>query len=170
VVGADSLGGGDGLDASHQRWKPSLWLRYAVEVLAADDDDQDLDPAAAALSKSRQWVLAALRAGAVQPGQPTAATGVGLDPVTGGGGDRRRRDHLAADPDRRQQPGQVVPGRAGLIAGSQPTGITKAANEPADRGLVVGDPVDLGACWSDRSVPTAIVSRCTSSPRWMGPN
>src|SRR5918992_3280108 len=37
-------------------------LAYSVEVLA-DDDDQDLDPAAAALSKSRQWVLAALRAG-----------------------------------------------------------------------------------------------------------
>jgi hypothetical protein len=36
-------------------------LSYTVEVL--DDDDQDLDPAAAALSKSRQWVLAALRAG-----------------------------------------------------------------------------------------------------------
>jgi hypothetical protein len=36
-------------------------LSYTVEVLA--DDDQDLDPAAAALSKSRQWVLAALRAG-----------------------------------------------------------------------------------------------------------
>jgi hypothetical protein len=38
-------------------------MSYAVEVLAADDDDQDLEPAAAALSKSRQWVLAALRAG-----------------------------------------------------------------------------------------------------------
>jgi hypothetical protein len=37
-------------------------LSYSVEVLAADDD-QDLDPAAAALSKSRQWVLTALRAG-----------------------------------------------------------------------------------------------------------
>jgi hypothetical protein len=37
-------------------------LAYAVEVLA-DDEDQDLDPAAAALSKSRQWVLTALRAG-----------------------------------------------------------------------------------------------------------
>jgi hypothetical protein len=37
-------------------------LSYRVEVLAAEDD-QDLDPAAAALSKSRQWVLAALRAG-----------------------------------------------------------------------------------------------------------
>jgi hypothetical protein len=36
-------------------------LSYAVEVLAADDED--LDPAAAALSKSRQWVLTALRAG-----------------------------------------------------------------------------------------------------------
>jgi hypothetical protein len=37
-------------------------LTYAVEILAADDPE-DLDPAAAALSKSRQWVLAALRAG-----------------------------------------------------------------------------------------------------------
>jgi hypothetical protein len=63
VVGVDSLGGGDGLDASHQRWKPSLRLPCAVEVLAADDADQDLDPAAAALSKSRQWLLTALRAG-----------------------------------------------------------------------------------------------------------
>jgi hypothetical protein len=36
-------------------------LSYSVEVLA--DDDHDLDPAAAALSKSRQWVLIALRAG-----------------------------------------------------------------------------------------------------------
>jgi hypothetical protein len=38
-------------------------LSYAVEVLAADDKDLDLEPAAAALSKSRQWVLTALRAG-----------------------------------------------------------------------------------------------------------
>jgi hypothetical protein len=37
-------------------------LSYAVEVLA-DDDDEDLDPAAAVLSKSRRWVLIALRAG-----------------------------------------------------------------------------------------------------------
>jgi hypothetical protein len=37
-------------------------LSYAVEVLPADDD-QDLDPAAAALSPSRHWVLAALRVG-----------------------------------------------------------------------------------------------------------
>jgi len=37
-------------------------LSYAVEVLAAEDPE-DLDPAAAALSKSRQWVLTALRAG-----------------------------------------------------------------------------------------------------------
>jgi hypothetical protein len=37
-------------------------LSYAVEVLAADDAE-DLDPAAAALSKSRQWALTALRTG-----------------------------------------------------------------------------------------------------------
>jgi hypothetical protein len=37
-------------------------LIYSAEVLAAEED-QDLEPAAAALSKSRQWVLAALRVG-----------------------------------------------------------------------------------------------------------
>jgi len=37
-------------------------LSYAVEVLATDEDE-DLDPAAAAMSKSRQWVLAALCTG-----------------------------------------------------------------------------------------------------------
>jgi hypothetical protein len=37
-------------------------LSYSVEVLAADDE-HDLDPGAAGLSPSRQWVLAALRAG-----------------------------------------------------------------------------------------------------------
>ena len=43
-----------------------------------------------------------------------------------------------------QQPGELKAGRAGLIAGSQPAGITKATNEPAHRRLVVGDPLDLG--------------------------
>ena len=38
-------------------------LAYAVEVLADEDEDLGLEPAAAALSKSRQWVLTALRAG-----------------------------------------------------------------------------------------------------------
>jgi hypothetical protein len=41
-----------------------------------------------------------------------------------------------------QQSGQLKAGRAGLIAGSQPTGIAEAANKPADRDLVVGDLVD----------------------------
>ena len=40
----------------------SSTLTYAVEVLAADDPE-DLDPAAAGLSPSRQWVLTALRVG-----------------------------------------------------------------------------------------------------------
>src|SRR6266545_7708421 len=83
-------------------------------------------------------------AGAVQPGQPPAVTTVGLDLVTGCFGDQRRRDHLAADAHAVQQPGELEPGRAGLVAGSQPAGVTQAANEPADRWLVVGDPVDLG--------------------------
>jgi hypothetical protein len=44
-----------------------------------------------------------------------------------------------------QQPGQLIAGRAGLVAGSQQPGLGKAANEPADRGLVVGDPLDVWA-------------------------
>jgi hypothetical protein len=44
-----------------------------------------------------------------------------------------------------QQPGQLVAGRAGLVAGSQPAGITKAANEPAHRRLVMRNPVDVRA-------------------------
>jgi hypothetical protein len=43
-----------------------------------------------------------------------------------------------------QQPGQLKAGRPGLIAGSQPTGIAKAANEPAHRWLVMADLVDRG--------------------------
>jgi hypothetical protein len=54
-------------------------LAYQVEVLGADDED--LEPAAAALSKSRQWVLTALRAGGdlqtvKQPGGPGWRLGV----------------------------------------------------------------------------------------------
>jgi hypothetical protein len=61
-------------------------LSYAVEVLA-DDDDHDLDPAAAALSKSRQWVLTALRAGGAmqtvkQLGDRLAQAGHPLKPRT----------------------------------------------------------------------------------------
>jgi len=62
-------------------------LSYRVEVLAADDDEQDLDPAAAALSKSRQWVLTALRAGGelqtvTQLGDRLAQAGHPLKPRT----------------------------------------------------------------------------------------
>src|SRR4029453_1409327 len=39
--------------------------QVTTDELLAADDDQDLDPATAALSKSRQWVLAALRAGEI---------------------------------------------------------------------------------------------------------
>jgi hypothetical protein len=62
-------------------------LSYAVEVLATDDDGQDLEPAAAALSKSRQWVLTAVRAGGdmqtvKQPGDRLAQAGHPLKPRT----------------------------------------------------------------------------------------
>jgi hypothetical protein len=58
-------------------------------------------------------------------------------------GDERRRDHLAADLHAVQQPGQLKAGRAGLVAGSQHARVAEAANEPADRCLVVGDPLDV---------------------------
>jgi hypothetical protein len=62
-------------------------LSYSVEVLADDDDPEDLDPAAATLSKSRQWVLAALRAGGAmqtvkQLGDRLAQAGHPLKPRT----------------------------------------------------------------------------------------
>ena len=61
-------------------------LSYSVEVLAGDDD-QDLDPAAAGLSPSRQWVLAALQAGGAmqtvkQLGDRLAENGRPLKPRT----------------------------------------------------------------------------------------
>jgi hypothetical protein len=83
-------------------------------------------------------------AGAVQPRQPAAVPRIGLDPIPRCDRDQRRRDHLAADAHVGKQPGQLEPGGAGLVAGSQPAGIAEAANEPAHRRLVVGNPVDLG--------------------------
>jgi hypothetical protein len=38
--------------------------------------------------------------------------------------------------------GQLIAGRAGLIAGSQPAGITQPRHEPANRHLVMSDPTD----------------------------
>jgi hypothetical protein len=54
-----------------------------------------------------------------------------------------------------QQPGQLEPGRAGLVAGSQPAGIAEAANEPADRCLVVGNPLDIWDLLVGRQDPQA---------------
>jgi hypothetical protein len=107
-------------------------------------------------------------AGAVQPSQPPAVTLVGLDLVTGRSGDQRRRDHLAADTQLFQQPGQLEPGPTRLVAGSQPTGVTQAANEPAHRRLIVGIRSTSGTCWSGVRIPTEIVSWWTSRPRWIG--
>jgi hypothetical protein len=61
-------------------------LSYRVEVVAGDDG-QDLDPAAAGLSPSRQWVLAALQGGGdlqtvKQLGDRLAETGRPLKPRT----------------------------------------------------------------------------------------
>ncbi len=76
-------------------------------------------------------------------GEPRAVAGVGLDLVAWRFGDQCGGDHLAADPHAGKQPGQLEAGRAGLVAGSQPAGIWETANEPANRRLIVGDPLDV---------------------------
>jgi hypothetical protein len=78
-------------------------------------------------------------AGAVQPGQPAAVAPVGLDLVAGGSRDERGGDHLAGDPLAVQQPGQLVAGRAGLIADPQAGGFSKAAEERQHGRLIAGD-------------------------------
>jgi hypothetical protein len=80
-------------------------------------------------------------AGPVQPGQPPAVAPVGLDLVASRSGDERGRDHLAGDPMGVQQPGQLIAGRAGLIADPQAGGFGEAANEGQHGRLVAGDPL-----------------------------
>ena len=95
-------------------------LAYAVEVLA-DDEDQDLDPAAAALSKSRQWVLTALRAGGElqtvkQLGDRLAQAGHPLKPRTIQTRPRRARGGRAGRRERgRQRPGPLLVTRHSLL-------------------------------------------------------
>ncbi len=83
-------------------------------------------------------------------------------------GDQRRGDHLAAHVQTVQQPGQLEAGRAGLVAGSQPGPIGEPRHEPADRRLIVGDPLDVGDLLVRSKTPTEIVSLWTSRPRWIG--
>jgi hypothetical protein len=78
-------------------------------------------------------------AGAVQPGQAPAVAPVGLDLVAGRSGDERGRDHLAGDPLTVQQPGQLIAGRAGLIADPQAGWFGEAAKECEHGRLVAGD-------------------------------
>ena len=76
-------------------------------------------------------------------GEPTAIPPVDPGPCRPAPWDQRRGDHLAVDAHAVQQPGQLEAGRAGLVAGSQPAGVAEAANEPADRRLIVGDPLHV---------------------------
>jgi hypothetical protein len=81
--------------------------------------------------------------GAVQPGQAAAVAPVGLDLVAGRSRDERGRDHLAGDPLAVQQPGQLVAGRAGLIADPQALRFGEAAKEGQHGRLVAGDLLHL---------------------------
>jgi hypothetical protein len=64
--------------------------------------------------------------------------------VTGRGGDQRWRDHVAADPMLSGSRASAKPVGPVLGAGSQQPGITNAADEPAHRRLVMGDPIHVG--------------------------
>jgi len=44
-----------------------------------------------------------------------------------------------------------------LVAGSQHAGVTKAADEPADRYVVMGIRSTSGTCWSGCKIPTEMV-------------
>jgi hypothetical protein len=126
-----------------------------VEVLAADDDPEDLDPAAAALSKSRQWVLAALRAGGdlqtvkqlgdrlAQAGHPlkprTIQTALGELEAAGlaagsekGNGRARYWSPTTRSPDA-DRAGDHRPGDGGERAGHDPPGnvLDRGLAEPA---------------------------------------
>ena len=79
--------------------------------------------------------------GPVQPGQPLRVPAVGLNPVPGPARDQRRRDHIAAHPQRDQQPVQLVTSRAGLVTGPQDCRITQPGDQTADRRLIVENPV-----------------------------
>jgi hypothetical protein len=77
--------------------------------------------------------------GAMQPGQPPAVAPVGLDLVPGRSWDERWGEHLAGDPLAVQQPGQLVAGRAGLVADPQPRRVGEAAEEGQHGRFVAGD-------------------------------
>ena len=103
--------------------------------------------------------------GPVQPGQPPAVPPVGLDLVAGGLGDQRRGDHLAAHPHAVQQPGQLIAGRAGLVAGSQQPGLGKAPTSlrtEASSWLIRST---SGPSRSWARIATEMVSLWTSKPR-----
>jgi len=54
------------------------------------------------------------------------------------------------------------------IAGLQPGLTGEPRQEPAERHLVVRDPLDLGDLQSGSKIPTEMVSLWTSRPRWIG--
>ena len=81
-------------------------------------------------------------AGTEQQRHASSVPAIGLDPVTGAGGDQRRGDHLAAHPRTAQRARQLVAGRAGLVARPYPPRGLEAADEAADRLVVGRDLVD----------------------------
>ena len=74
--------------------------------------------------------------------QADRVAAVGLDPVRGALRDQRRRDHLARHSHRGDQPVQLVARRPRLVADRQQPAVAELTDQPADRLLVVRDPVD----------------------------
>jgi hypothetical protein len=82
-------------------------------------------------------------AGAIETHDLLGVATVGLDPVTGPDGHKRRRDHVAGDADPPKQPEKVIAARARLVGDGQPIGPTEPVDEPAHRALGVLEPGDL---------------------------
>jgi hypothetical protein len=57
-----------------------------------------------------------------------------------------------------EQPGQVVPGGAGLVTGPQKGPVGEAVDQPADRLLVMEDLSTSGRSWPGFRIPTEIES------------
>ncbi len=77
--------------------------------------------------------------GAIKPHQPPRVATIGLDFLARSDRHQRRRHHVARDTDRRQQPIQLIAGRARLVTHPQPARLTQPAHQPTDRHLIMGD-------------------------------
>ena len=89
---------------------------------------------------------------AVEAGEASAVTAIGLHPVPGRLGYERGGHHDARDVHALQQPVQLVARRPCLVASGHVARLLEPVHEPPDRRLVVEDPLDVvAAVWAQRA-------------------